>query len=136
MTNHERSDEPSDLNQLRNLSRNIFSENADLYEIMGDRSNFEEHTVAVISGIAIYGDSPNDQCEVEITNFVDVDSGECFIYLIDDSCFYLNNSGLFNIENKEDKLDDCDVIGLKDLIEDATWMPMEITEFYGKHTDN
>jgi len=136
MTNHEKYEESSFLNELRYLSRSIFSDNPDLLELMGDKNNFQEATVAIMSGIAIYGNSPNDQCEVEITNYVDEDSGECFVYLIDDSCFYLDNKGLFDIEDKENRLDDDDIVGISDIIKDTSWMPIEITEFYGKHMDN
>jgi len=136
MEKHENYEESSLLNELKSLTKAIFSDNPNLLGLMGGDTNPEDSTVAVLSGIAVYGEFPEDRCEVEITNFFDEVSGECFIYLIEDSCFFLNERGVFYIEDQHLMLDNGDLIGLINLIEDVSWLPTGLSDFYGKYMDN
>ncbi|MEI7758715.1 MAG: hypothetical protein WCJ05_00855 [bacterium] len=136
MEKHENYEESSLLNELKSLTKAIFSDNPNLLGLMGGDTNPEDSTVAVLSGIAVYGEFPEDRCEVEITNFFDEVSGECFIYLIEDSCFFLNERGVFYIEDQQLMLDNGDLIGLINLIEDVSWLPTGLSDFYGKYMDN
>ena len=58
------------------------------------------------------------------------------IYLVDDSCFYLSNKGLFNVEDNETRMSENDLFMFIDLISDTEWMSVDIQDFYGKHLDN
>ncbi len=136
MTNHEKSENMPLENELKKISMQAFSQNPDLVLLMGDNSNFKEPTAAILTGMVNYGNLPEERCEVEITNFYDNENGECFIYLVDDSCFYLSNKGLFNVEDNETRMSENDLFMFIDLISDTEWMSVDIQDFYGKHLDN
>ena len=136
MEKHDKYEESSLLNDLKLLTKARFSDNPNLLLLMGGEIDLEDSTVAVLSGIVIYGEFPEDRCEVEITNFFDEVSGECFIYLIEDICFFLNDKGVFYIEVQQIKLDESDLLGLIDLIEDVSWLPTGLSGFYRKFMDN
>ena len=136
MTNHEKSENMPLENELKKISMQAFSQNPDLVLLMGDNSNFKEPTTAILTGMVNYGNLPEERCEVEITNFYDNENGECFIYLVDDSCFYLSNKGLFNVEDNETRMSENDLFMFIDLISDTEWMSVDMQDFYGKHLDN
>ena len=121
MRNFEKYRNNNELIELRNDTEKLFLNNAYKAEVYTDVEDEDYPTVISLCGVVNYKGTKKTFIEVEVHNLFDIESGEKYVYLINDDCYSISSSEIKDLSRVERKIETEEINYIRKVIEQTVW---------------
>jgi len=121
MRNFENYRNNNELIELRNDTEKLFLNNAYKAEVYTDVEDEDYPTVISLCGVVNYKGTKKTFIEVEVHNLFDIESGEKYVYLINDDCYSISSSEIKDLSRVERKIETEEINYIRKVIEQTVW---------------
>jgi hypothetical protein len=121
MRNFENYRNNNELIELRNDTEKLFLNNAYKAEVYTDVEDEDYPTVISLCGVVNYKGTKKTFIEVEVHNLFDIESGEKYVYLINDDCYSISSLEIKDLSRVERKIEKEEINYIRKVIEHTVW---------------